>query len=394
MIYLDNSATTRQFDEVTKLMSEIAMNDFGNPSSLHSVGFEAGSRLFDARKMIENTFPDGGRIVFTSGGTESDNMALYSSAKKMKKRGNKIITTNIEHPAVLETCKRLQENGFVIEYLEADIDGFIEPQQLTAALSDNTILVTIMSVNNEVGTIEPVVPCYNIVRDFNKKHGTSILFHTDAVQAFGKMSFDAAPFDLISISGHKIHGPKGIGALYIKNGVTLPAFLTGGGQEGGLRSGTENVPAIAGLGLASQMTHAEIDSKLFKISKVCDYLAKGIADGLDDIIINGIETPGFGLYDYRKRCPSILNISFLGTRGEVILHTIEQEGIFVSTGSACHSKRAGDSHVLKAMSLDHREIEGAIRFSFGEDNTIDEMDMVIDSVRRAVKKFRKLGSYR
>lgn len=394
MIYLDNSATTRQYDEVTDLMVRLQKDYFGNPSSLHSMGFEAGNYLFDARENLSRTFPYDGRIIFTSGGTESDNTAIFSACRKMRRRGNKIITTEIEHPAVLECMKRLKEDGYQVEYLKADVNGYVEPQALKAALDENTILVTMMSVNNEVGTIEPVLPCYDIVQDYNRLYGTRILFHTDAVQAFGKMSFSDAPFDLISISGHKFHGPKGVGALYVRKGVDIPPHILGGGQESGYRSGTENTPGIAGLGLAAQMTTENLQEKQMKMMQVNDYFRKAVVEEIPDVQLNGFEEQGLELTDFGTRCPSVINFSFLGTRGEVLLHTLEQDGIFVSTGSACASHHTGDSHVLQAMSMSHKEIESAIRFSFSEFNTVQEMDFVIDRLKNAVARFRRLGSFR
>lgn len=394
MIYLDNSATTRQYDEVTDLMVRLQKDFFGNPSSLHSMGFEAGNYLFDAREEISRTFPYDGRIIFTSGGTESDNTAIFSACRKMRRRGNKIITTEIEHPAVLECMKRLKEDGYQVDYLKADVNGYVEPQALKAALDENTILVTMMAVNNEVGTIEPVLPCYDIVQDFNRLYGTKILFHTDAVQAFGKMSFHDAPFDLISISGHKFHGPKGVGALYVRKGVDIPPYILGGGQENGYRSGTENTPGIAGLGLAAKMTTENLQGKQMKMAQVNDYFRKAVVEEIPDVQLNGFEEQGMELTDFGTRCPSVINFSFLGTRGEVLLHTLEQDGIFVSTGSACASHHTGDSHVLQAMSMSHKEIESAIRFSFSEFNTVEEMDFVIDRLKNAVARFRRLGSFR
>ncbi|MDD5823805.1 MAG: cysteine desulfurase family protein [Firmicutes bacterium] len=394
MVYLDNSATTRQYDEVTELMYKIAKEDFGNPSSLHSLGFEAGNYLFEARQTMEDCFYGNGSVIFTSSGTEADNMALVSTCRKMRRRGNKIITTKVEHPAILETCKRLQEDGFNVEYLDVDVDGYLEPQLLKAALDKDTILVSIMTVNNEVGTIEPVLPAYRTVQEFNKANGTNIIFHTDAVQAFGKIAMDDAPFDLISASAHKIHGPKGMGVLYMRKDLKLPAFITGGGQESGYRSSTENVPGIAGFGLAAKMATADLYNKMNRIGEVNEYLLRGLTSEISDVLVNGPEELGYTLYDHGKRCPSVLNLSFMGTRGEVLLHTLEQDKILVSTGSACASHKTGDSHVLQAMSMSHKEIEGAIRFSLSEFNTIEEMDYVIDRVKKAVERFRKLGSFR
>ena len=394
MIYLDNSATTRQYDEVTELMYVVAKENFGNPSSLHNLGFETSTMLKEARRDCEQLFAGGGKIIFTSGGTESDNMALISSCQKMRRQGNHIITTKVEHPAILETCKRLKNEGWDITYLDVDENGCIREDELKSALNDKTVLVSIMTVNNEVGTIEPVLKAYKIVQEFCKANGSKIIFHTDAVQAYGKIAFDNAPFDLISVSGHKIHGPKGIGLLYMKDELKLPAYITGGGQEGGYRSSTENVPGILGLALASKLAYRDHDAKMKQIAEVNDYLRKGLFTELSDIELNGPEELGYTLQDAGKRCPSVLNISFHGTRGEVLLHTLEQEHIYVSTGSACASNHTGDSHVLQSMGLDHKHIEGAIRFSFSEFNTIEDMDIVIEKVKAAVNRFRKLGTFR
>lgn len=394
MIYLDNSATTRQYDEVTELVYRMAKENYGNPSSLHALGFDAGNILFDARRAIEDLMYPGGEIIFTSGGTESDNMALVSTARKMRRRGKRILTTRVEHPAVLETCRRLADDGFAVEYLSVDKDGCVDPDDVSAALSEDTVLVSIMTVNNETGTIQPVIPAAKSVRDFNKKNGTKIVFHTDAVQAFGKLPMDDANFDLISVSGHKFHGPKGIGFLYMNKDLKLPAFITGGGQENGYRSSTENTTGIAGLGLAARMSHENLIAKMSKMGEVSEYLRKGLMTELSDVVLNGPEELGYTMHDHGRRCPTVLNLTFKGTRGEVLLHTLEQDRIYVSTGSACSSHKTGDSHVLQAMGLDHKAIEGAIRFSFSEFNTKEEMDEVIDKTKAAVTRFRKLGSFR
>ena len=395
MIYLDNSATTRQYDEVSKLIYDISTETFGNPSSLHEVGFKAANVLREARERTSACFPAGGEVYFTSGGTESDNTALFGACRKMKKRGRRVITTAVEHPAILEVCGRLAEDGYEIIYLGTDKTGCINPDDLGDALTEDTAIVSIMTVNNEVGTIEPIIPAYNIVNEFNKEHGTKILFHTDAVQAFGKLDLTGLPCDMISISGHKFHGPKGVGALYVKNGTNIGPFIYGGGQENGFRSGTENLPGIAGMGLACEMSCSNLTDKMAKIAEVNEYLYNGITSELGEVVLNGPRELGLTAAEGAgKRCPGVLNLSFTGTRGEVILHTLEQDGIYVSTGSACHSHHTGDSHVLTAMSMNHKEIEGAIRFSLSEFNTIEEMDFVIDKVKQAVTRFRKLGSFR
>ena len=366
MIYLDNSATTRQYDEVTELMYRMAKENYGNPSSLHTLGFDAGNILFDARRNIEDLMHPGGEVIFTSGGTESDNMALVSTARKLRRRGNHILTTRIEHPAVLETCRRLADDGFEVEYLSVDSSGCIDPDAVSGSLREDTIIVSVMAVNNETGAIQPVIPAAKAVKEHNRNQGFRTVFHTDAVQAFGKLPLDSVDFDLVSVSGHKFHGPKGTGFLYMNKDLKLPAFITGGGQENGYRSSTENTAGIAGLGLAAAMSHKNLIVKMSRNT----------------------------LHDYGMRCPGVLNLTFRGTRGEVLLHTLEQDRIYVSTGSACSSHKTGDSHVLQAMGLDHKAIEGAIRFSFSEFNTKEEMDIVIDRTKAAVTRFRKLGSFR
>lgn len=402
MIYLDNSATTKQYDEVTELIYKVSKDTFGNPSSLHAAGFEASKMLKEARERVAALLPSGGRVVFTSGGTESDNMALVSAASKLKRRGRRIITTSIEHPAVTETCKRLAQDGFEIEYLPVKGSdntgnnantGCISSDALVNALTEDTILVSVMAVNNETGAIQPVNEIADTIKRYNKAHGTEIIFHTDAVQAYGKLDLTACKADIISASAHKFHGPKGVGLLYITGGLQIPAFITGGGQESGLRSSTENTTGIAGMGLAAEMSAKDMDVKLNGIAELNDYLKEGIMTEIPDVRINGPEEIGYSMADAGKRCPSVLNLTFEGTRGEVLLHTLEQDGIYVSTGSACSSNHPGESPVLKAMGLTPKQIEGAIRFSFSEFNTKEEMDIVIDRVKTAVERFRRLGSY-
>lgn len=392
MIYLDNSATTRQYDEVTELMYGAAKETFGNPSSLHTLGFEASKQIKAARQQVEKALPSG-RVVFTSGGTESDNMALLSAVQKLKRRGRRIITTAVEHPAVSETCKRLKNLGFDVEYLPVDDKGFISAKSLRDALTEDTIMVSVMTVNNEVGTIEPINEISSEIRSYTKEKGVEIFFHTDAVQAFGKLDLSGINADMISASAHKFHGPKGVGLLYMKDSLKLPPFITGGGQESGYRSSTENTQGILGMGLATEMALNDLDKKIKYIGQVNDYLRDGLMSEIKDIKINGPETLGYSMKDAGLRCPSVLNVTFEGTRGEVLLHTLEQDGIYVSTGSACSSNHPGVSPVLQAMKLNPKQIEGAIRFSFSEFNTKEEMDKVIDKTKIAVERFRKLGTY-
>ena len=376
-VYLDNSATTRQYDEVTDIMADAMRNYYGNPSSLHSLGLASEKKIKTARSIIADTLgaaPE--EVFFTSGGTESDSTSLYGIAEARKREGNKIITTKVEHPAVLETCKVLERRGFNIEYI--DVDRYCHPdlKQLENAIDDNTILISVMAVNNETGTIMPL-------EEISKMKGRAV-FHTDAVQGYGKIPMYNTGADLISMSSHKIHGPKGMGALYIRKGTKIEPFMVGGGQEKHMRAGTENVPGILGFARAAELMNDSFAERTASMAQVKKYLREGLEAELEDLIVN---TPD-------DSAPSVLNISFMGTRGEVLLHTLEQDEIFVSTGSACSSNKKGGSHVLKAMGLKDKEIEGAIRFSFNEFNTISEMDYVIDKVKNAVNRFRRLGSFR
>lgn len=387
MIYLDNSATTKQRHEVTEIMMMHMEECFGNPSSLYQLGVDSEKSVKKARKQITVALgcPDG-NICFTSGGTEADNMAIFGATKALKRSGRKIVTSEVEHPAVLECCKRLEAEGFEVERVGVDNKCRLDLDHLESAINEDTILVTLMHVNNEAGTIMPVEKVKSIMK---ARHAPGIL-HCDAVQSFGKLLLPQGA-DLISVSGHKIHGPKGSGALYIRKNVNLPAYIVGGGQESGRRSGTENVPAIAGLGIAAELADNDRAEEMVRIAEMRKYLIKGFRSEIEDIIINSPEEAGT---ESGQCCPTVLNVSFLGTRGEVLLHTLEQDGIYVSTGSACSSNKKGQSHVLKAMGLDEKEIEGTLRFSFGRFNQMEEMDIVIDKVASAVKRFRRLGSFR
>lgn len=390
IVYLDNSATTRQYDEVTEKMAKAMRETYGNPSSLHRMGLDGEKLVKEARKDVASLIGAGqDELYFTSCGTESNNTVLFGSAEAKKRNGKKIIVSKVEHPAVLEPAKKLEQMGFQVEYLDVDRKCQVNLDQLENALTEDTILVSVMTVNNETGTIMPIDKIGEIKEAYNKGHGTDIWLHTDAVQGLGKIQCNLGGFlkgvDLVSGSGHKIHGPKGMGMLYVKKGLNLKPYLLGGGQEGHFRSGTENVPGIVGFGLAAKMAQEGFKDRIDNMSKCRQYLLEGLKDGVKDIIINSPE----------DGCPSVLNVSFLGTRGEVTLHTLEQDGIYVSTGSACSSnKKSKGSHVLNAMGLSFKEIEGAIRFSFSEFNTIEEMDYTLDKVKNAVAKFRKLGAFR
>lgn len=388
MIYLDNSATTRQYDEVNQVMLKAMTDYFGNPSSLHRLGMQSEKQVKAARAQVAHALgvqPD--CLYFTACGTESDNTALFGTARAKKRAGRRIITTQVEHPAILEPCKRLEHDGYEVIYLPVDKEGFVTADQVEAALTEDTILVSVMAVNNESGCIMPIEEIGRRIQSFNKEHGTGILFHSDMVQSFGKVRFNMNLVDMASVSAHKIHGPKGIGALYVKKGINIEPFLLGGGQESHFRSGTENVPSIIGFGQAAEISDQNFEKRVKSMENAKKSLLEGIKAEIPDVRIN---TP-----EHDSAC-SVLNVSFLNTRGEVILHTLEQNEVYVSTGSACASNHSskGGSHVLRAMGLNPKEVEGAIRFSFSEFNTEEDVKEALEVVKAAVTKFRKLGSFR
>ena len=377
-VYLDNSATTKVCKEAADKAYEVMTEGYGNPSSLHSLGNNAAKELKNARNTILDRFGGGNKsqLIFTSSGTESDNMAIIGTFNRLKRRADEIITTQVEHPAVLEACKYLEKQGAKVKYLRVDSECKINLDELRSEISEKTALISVMTVNNETGSIMPISKIAELKNN--------AILHTDAVQAFGKLRMDKLNADLISVSSHKINGPKGTGALYTKSTELLSPILHGGGQEKGYRSGTENLPGIAAFGVATAKAYENLDERTKKLEELNSYFRKGIEEEIEDIRFN---SPA-------DACPSVLNVSILGTRAEVILHRLEQDGIMVSTGSACSSGKKGDSHVLKAMGLSHKDIEGAIRFSFGADNTIEELDYVLSKLKDAVTGFRKLGSFR
>lgn len=374
-VYLDNSATTKPFEDVVCAMEETLDFLYGNPSSLHTKGFESERVLKKSRKIIANSLgKKESTITFNSGGTEGDNNVLQCVARDRRRVGKTIITTEVEHPAILETCKFLEKEGFNI--IKVSVDEYCNPNldELQSYLSKDVILISAMAVNNEVGTIFPI-------KKINEIKGDA-LFHSDAVQAYGKLDMNGFEGDFLTASGHKIHGPKGIGFLYKKSGVRLSPLIYGGNHESGYRSGTENVPGIVGMAKATELIVPNIQENYEKVKMLWRRLKKGVLD-IGDVIINSPD----------NCTPYILNASFMGTRGEVILHRLESKGIFVSTGSACSSNKNSKSHVLKAMGKTDKEIEGAIRFSLSIQNTAEEIDAVLTVLEDAVKKFRKLGSF-
>ena len=377
-IYLDNSATTKPYKEVIEKMVYALSTDYANPSSLHKKGIEVEKNIKEIRRNIARTLGVKDKeIYFTSGGTESNNAIIRGVVALNKKRKNHIISTVIEHPSVLNTLKDLEEEGFEVTYLNVDKYGKINLEELKQAIKPTTCLVTIMHVNNEVGSIQPIQEIGKYLKTLNDK----VYFHVDAVQSYSKINFKPSRYniDLMSVSGHKLHGPKGIGFMYIRENNRIKPMLTGGGQEIGIRSGTENTPGIYGLGEAINIINQNLDEKIEKIANLKNLLKNEIVKNIDDIKIN---SPEDGVCH-------ILNISFRGVKGEVLLHYLEQKKVYVSTGSACSSKKKG-SHVLNAMELTPDEIEGAIRFSLSDLNTEEEILEAAKIVKESVEDLRMI----
>lgn len=379
-VYLDNSATTKPYKEVVDEVVLSLTDDFANPSAAYRDGFEVEKKIKQIRNNISKTIGvEDKSIIFTSGGTESNNAIIRSVAKLNKKRKNHIITTAIEHPAVLNTVKDLESEGFDITILGVDEKGYIDLNELENSITDRTCLVSIMFVNNEIGCIEPIKEAGEIIEKFGEK----IFFHVDAVQAYGKIDFKLKDLnvDFMSVSSHKIHGPKGVGFMYIKDISRFKPLLTGGGQEFNLRSGTENVPGIYGMGKAVEILFNNLQKKIDNIKELREYLYKSLSENIDNIKTNT---------DIENAVCHILNVSFLEVKGEVLLHYLEEDGICVSTGSACSSKKKG-SHVLNAIGLRSEEIDGAVRFSLSEMNTKEEIDYTVEKIKSYVEMIRLLS---
>lgn len=375
MIYFDNSATTRPFREVCDIMSETAFRNFGNPSSLHTLGMEAEKAVRSARQTIaKETGAREDEIFFTSGGTENANTAIFGIAERTRK--NRIITTAAEHPCVLRPLEKLEKQGFEVIYLPVNENGFVNLNALEEAVTGDTALVCMMQVNNEVGSITDLAEANKII----KRKSPETYFFTDCVQGFGKIDVSAKNCDMLSISAHKIHGPKGIGALYIKKGTKINPYIFGGGQEKNFRSGTENVPAIAGFGKAVELTGNKIKNRE-AILNVKQHLCERILNEIPDTYLNNP--------DFENSVPYILNIAFPGARSEVILHFLESEGIYVSSGSACSSNKPGNSHVLTAMGKKREITDSSIRFSFCRENTVEEADRTVDVLKQILPKIRR-----
>lgn len=387
LIYLDNSATTMCYPEVAALMTKLLCEDYGNPSSMHAMGFQAERVLRTAREQIARTLKcREGEILFTSGGTESDNLALFGAARAYGRQGRHIITTSVEHPAVSEAAAALEREGFEVTYLPVDEAGIVRLSDVEAALRDDTILVSVMQVNNEIGSVQPIEEIGQLV----KRRSDKILFHVDAVQGYGKvpLSLSAAKIDLMSVSSHKIHGPKGAGFLYVKRGVRLIPLLYGGGHQGGLRSGTENVAGYAGLGLAAEMIFSGMEEKTSRMRMLTKRLRDGVCAGLDDVTVPG-EVLASAPDDEKVKAPHILPLTVRGVRAEVLLHALEDHDICVSAGSACSTHHVQTSPVLKAIGLSEEDAASTVRASLSEFTTEEEIDAAVGTLCEVVPALRR-----
>lgn len=375
--YFDNAATTRINEEVLKEMFPYLTKEYGNASSMYSIGRQSRRAIENARKQVAqllNCKPQ--EIYFTSCGTESDNTALKGVALKNKEKGNHIITSKIEHPAILHTCQNLEKQGFEVTYLNVDEEGTIDLEQLNNSIKPSTILISIMFANNEIGTIEPIEQISYIA----KKH--NIIFHTDAVQACGNVPIDVQKMgiDMLSLSGHKINAPKGIGALYVKEGIEFETYMDGGHQEHSKRAGTENVAEIVGLGKACEMAKNNMEKHMKYLQNLRDYYISQVEEKIPDVKLNGSR---------KNRLPGNSNFSFKDIRGDELLLKLDEKGICASSGSACSTGSLEPSHVLTAIGLPQNLLDGTLRVTFGEDNTKEDVDYLVENLEQIVRMLRK-----
>jgi cysteine desulfurase len=378
-IYFDNNATTAVDPQVFEAMKPFFLEDFGNASSIHAFGQKARAVLEQARRQVADLVgAQPQEIVFTSGGTESDNTALRGVASYLRARGNHIITSAIEHPAILRTCEQLEKEGFEVTYVPAGKDGVVKLDVLETAIKDHTILISVMYVNNETGTIQPLARIAELAR--NRK----IVFHTDGVQAVGKIPVDVKQLgiDLLSLSSHKLHGPKGIGALYVRRGVRFNPLLLGGPHERSRRAGTENVPGVIGLGKACELAGQNLTDFDTRVRGLRDRLENTVLEKIPDSSVNGSRT---------QRAPHVTNLSFRGTEGEALLISLDFQGIAVSTGSACSSGSLEPSHVLRALGIPSDLIHGSIRFSLSRMNTDEDVDHLLDVLPKTIARIREMS---
>lgn len=379
MIYLDNAATTKTAPEVVDAMLPYFSEHYGNPSSIYGLGAASKKAITDARKSIADKLgAKQEEIYFTAGGSESDNWALKAAAEAYASKGHHIITTKIEHHAILHTCEYLEKRGFEITYLDVDADGLVHPEDLEAAIRPDTILVSVMFANNEIGTIEPIKELAAIT----KAHGA--LFHTDAVQAFGQVPIyvNELKIDMLSASGHKLNGPKGTGFLYIRTGIKIRSFVHGGAQERSRRAGTENVPGIVGLGAAADRAFRIMEDKIAKETELRNYLIARIENEIPYCKLNGHRT---------RRLPNNVNFSFKFVEGESILIMLDMKGVCASSGSACTSGSLDPSHVLLAIGMKHEEAHGSLRLTLSEENTKEELDFVVDNLKAIIERLRSMS---
>ncbi len=382
-VYLDNSATTKCYDEVAELVCRVMCEDYGNPSSMHHKGVEAEQYVRYAKETLARLMKVNEKeILFTSGGTESDNIALIGTAMAHHRRGRHLITTRMEHPAVLQTMAYLERQGFDVTYLSVDREGRIRLQELEQAIRKDTILVSIMHVNNEIGSVQPIAEAGELIKRCNPQ----TLFHVDAVQGFGKFRIYPSRMnvDLLSVSAHKIHGPKGVGFLYIRAGARVNPIIYGGGQQKGMRSGTENVPGIAGLAKAADLVYENLDQDVDRMYELRQKLIDGVSR-IEDVRVNGC--PG------REGAPHIVSLSVRGVRSEVLLHALEEKEIYVSAGSACSSNKPQISDTLKAIGVERDLLGSTIRFSLSVFTTAAEIEYTIQALEEMVPMLRKYSRH-
>jgi len=378
-IYVDNAATTKVDPQVAEAMLPFFTQGFGNPSSIYAEGRAAKAAIESAREQVAKAIGASSKeIYFTGSGSEADNWAIRSVAKTLSKKGNHIITSAVEHHAVLHTCADLEKQGFEVTYLPVDEFGMVSPEDVKSAIRDTTILISIMFANNEIGTIMPIAEIGKVARE------AGVVFHTDAVQAVGMVPINVEEMniDMLSLTGHKFHGPKGCGALYVRKGIKLSSFITGGAQERMRRAGTENVPGIVGLGRAIELATANIPQKQAKLTELRDYYINKVLTAIPHSRLNGHPT---------QRLAGNANISFEFIEGEGLLLFLDMKGISASSGSACTSGSLDPSHVLLAIGLKHEMAHGSLRTSFGEDNTLEEVDYIVDSLTEIVERLRMMS---
>lgn len=381
-VYMDYSATTPVKQEVLETMSPYFTEHYGNPSSLYTIGQESKAAISNARRQVASIIgADEKEIYFTACGTESDNWAIFGTADAKKGKGKHIITSKIEHHAVLHSCQQLEKQGYDVTYLDVEPDGTINPQALKAALRADTVMVSIMMVNNEVGTIEPIKELCSVTKAFNKE----IIFHTDAVQGLGNVSIDVKELgiDLMSMSAHKIYGPKGVGGFFIRKGLRITNYLHGGAQENRHRAGTENIAGIVGFGKAAELAEKNLDEHIRHCSELRDYFIEQVLKNIPNTEVNG---------NLEHRHPGNASITFNYIEGESILLLLDAKGIYVSTGSACSSTSLTPSHVLTALGVPVERIHGTVRFSIGDFTTKEDLDYVLDELKPVVTRLREISS--